>query len=650
MPGVRELLIKLLTRSDTSGARDTEQALGDVKREGQDAGRTVQDAGEAGEDSLGSMAQGALRVAPAIIAVAAAWKGVQKAVQEVTEAMQAAGEQQVLDAQQVALIEATGGAAGLTAAQLEEMRTALSQLTKVADESIERAQNLLLTFKGISDPQIFQDTLEVAVNMGAIFGDAGQAALQLGKALEDPVTQLTYLRRSGVSFSQAQIDMIRTLVESGRKLEAQREILRVLQGQFGDTAEAAGKTLAGAMQAVRNAADDAKQAFGSWVGELPAARSFLADLEGGLRAVEAWFPKVSKRAGEARVEFQGIHGDADFVIKQLDAMAQKDLGNLPVTAEALAKHLEDAAKAADAANQRIDALARAQLELVQAEIERDVAQGKISKEEGERRKLALKQRHEQEQIDRALAEQRKRVAEVTRAEAEAQNRLRQASEKHDAAIAAAGERPGDPAAMAERNRAARELEEAHTRAREIQKMAAEARQQLAAAEQVGAVRRRAVGVRTEAGFATVAGREAEQRRREDERLARDAARSIRDQLRDVERAAREEERDRKAGKGAAGAMQADYEREQREAQEAQAALEQFRETGVDTGTGRRYGSKSFSFRRKEQEMETAHQKELSDVAEVFARMQARDKARQDQIATLKKKLADAERDLDNRDI
>ena len=650
MPGVRELLIKLLTRSDTSGARDTEQALGDVKREGQDAGRTVQDAGEAGEDSLGSMAQGALRVAPAIIAVAAAWKGVQKAVQEVTEAMQAAGEQQVLDAQQVALIEATGGAAGLTAAQLEEMRTALSQLTKVADESIERAQNLLLTFKGISDPQIFQDTLEVAVNMGAIFGDAGQAALQLGKALEDPVTQLTYLRRSGVSFSQAQIDMIRTLVESGRKLEAQREILRVLQGQFGDTAEAAGKTLAGAMQAVRNAADDAKQAFGSWVGELPAARSFLADLEGGLRAVEAWFPKVSKRAGEARVEFQGIHGDAALVIKQLDAMAQKDLGNLPGTAEALAKHLEDAAKAADAANQRIDALARAQLELAQAEIERDVAQGKISKEEGERRKLALKQRHEQEQIDRALAEQRKRVAEVTRAEAEAQNRLRQASEKHDAAIAAAGERPGDPAAMAERNRAARELEEAHTRAREIQKMAAEARQQLAAAEQVGAVRRRAVGVRTEAGFATVAGREAEQRRREDERLAREAAKSIRDQLRDAEKAAREEERDRKAGKGPAGAMQADYQRQQREAQEAQAALDQFRETGVDPGTGRRYGSKSFSFRRKEQEMETAHQKELSDVAEVFARMQARDKARQDQIATLKKKLADAERDLDNRDI
>jgi len=644
MPTAKELLIKLLTRADTKGARETEDALNDVKREGEDAGQTVEDAGAAGDESLGSMAQQALAIAPAIIAVAAAWKGVKAAVEATTEAMEAAGEQQVLDAQQVALIEATGAAAGLSAGQLEEMRSAMSELTKVADEQIERAQNLLLTFKGISDPEIFEGTLKVAVNMGAIFGDAAQAALQLGKALEDPVTQLTYLRRSGVSFTQAQMDMIRSLVESGRKLEAQREILAVLQGQFGDTAEAAGKTLAGAMQGVRNAAGDAKQAFGSWAGEFPAVRNFIADLEGGLRAVEAWFPKVSARTGEARVEFQGLHGDAAMVIAQLDAMAKKNLGDLPGNAAALAKNLEEAAAAADAANQRIDALSRAQLELAKAEVDRDVAQGKMSKEEGQRRKLALAQAAEEEQIARALAEQRKRVAQITQAEAAAQERLRDAAEEHDAAIAAAQGQPGNAVVMSRRNKAARELEEAHTRARDLEEMATQARAELEAAEQISGVRRQAIGARTEAGVTTANRREADQREKDRQRRLRDEAKSVKDQLRAEERAARDDER----GKGRMGALQEDLEREEAEATAAGAAVDRFRESGV--AGGRKYSKQSFAYRRELERLEGVHQQELQDLKDVFARIAHIYNSRAHEIAILKGCFAQLEQVVDNRDV
>ena len=70
------------------------------------------------------------------------------------------------------------------------------------------------------------------------FGSVTDNAKQLGKALNDPIAGLTALRRSGIQFTKAQQDQIRTLVESGRVLEAQNLILEEIENQVGGTAEA----------------------------------------------------------------------------------------------------------------------------------------------------------------------------------------------------------------------------------------------------------------------------------------------------------------------------------------------------------------------------------------------------------------------------
>jgi hypothetical protein len=79
------------------------------------------------------------------------------------------------------------------------------------------------------------------------------AAIQLGKALNDPTQGVSALSRVGVSFTDVQKDMIKKLQESGDMMGAQRIILGELEKQFGGTAEAVGKTLPGALDRLDNA-------------------------------------------------------------------------------------------------------------------------------------------------------------------------------------------------------------------------------------------------------------------------------------------------------------------------------------------------------------------------------------------------------------
>jgi hypothetical protein len=70
------------------------------------------------------------------------------------------------------------------------------------------------------------------------FGQAETNAIQLGKALNDPIKGITALTRSGITFTESERELIRTLVESGNTLQAQEMILAAIETQVGGTAEA----------------------------------------------------------------------------------------------------------------------------------------------------------------------------------------------------------------------------------------------------------------------------------------------------------------------------------------------------------------------------------------------------------------------------
>jgi hypothetical protein len=147
-------------------------------------------------------------------------------------------------AQTAAAIRSTGAAANVTEDDVGRLSERLSEMAAVDDDVIQKGANLLLTFTNIRNEvgegnDIFNQATESLVDMAAALGtDAPSAAIQLGKALNDPVAGITALTRAGVSFTEQQKDQIGTLVESGELLEAQKIILEELERQFGGSAAA----------------------------------------------------------------------------------------------------------------------------------------------------------------------------------------------------------------------------------------------------------------------------------------------------------------------------------------------------------------------------------------------------------------------------
>jgi hypothetical protein len=169
--------------------------------------------------------------------------------------------------------------------RLLKQARAQSMLTGEDNKSIKLTQAKLATFKELlaTADQVggsFDRATNAALDMAAAgFGSAEQNAVQLGKALQDPIKGITALARSGVTFTAQEKDKIRTLVESNQILKAQQMILTAIETQVGGTAEKTANGLAKIKNAVSLVIEDAAK---------PLARGF----EGVAASVLAMGPKI----------------------------------------------------------------------------------------------------------------------------------------------------------------------------------------------------------------------------------------------------------------------------------------------------------------------------------------------------------------------
>lgn len=181
----------------------------------------------------------------------------------VKKSLDSAAEAAKVQAQLGAVLKSTAGAAGVTREAALDLSQALQKTTTFSDETVLSAENMLLTFTKIGK-NIFPQATETVLDMATALGtNATDAAIQLGKALNDPILGVTALRRVGVSFSEAQQEQIKKLVETGQLLTAQKLILKELSTEFGGSATAQAKTFAGAMAQLNNQVDDLMEAVGN---------------------------------------------------------------------------------------------------------------------------------------------------------------------------------------------------------------------------------------------------------------------------------------------------------------------------------------------------------------------------------------------------
>lgn len=217
-------------------------------------------------------------VAAGLGVYALASKAIQGLGQYISESVAELRKQDQAMAKAEAVIRATGGAAGLTAKDMDNLATELQASTGIAGDTILDLQGTLATFKSVSG-DTFKEATRLAVDLSATFGgELNGSAIQLGKALEDPIRGVTALRKVGVSFTEAQQDMIKALVDTGKKTEAQALILRELESQVGGVAEALVDNAVGALTKYGHVQGDIKEEIGRFIveGIRPLVESFTA--------------------------------------------------------------------------------------------------------------------------------------------------------------------------------------------------------------------------------------------------------------------------------------------------------------------------------------------------------------------------------------
>ncbi len=233
----------------------------------------------------------------------------------ISDGFEAFAVQQEADQKLAAVVKATGEAAGFTAAQMGVMASALQNVTTTGDETIQGAMAIIATFKNIKGDQ-FKDTTRLALDMAAAMGtDVKSAAMQMSKALQDPLKGLTMLTRVGVTFTDQQKEQIQGFVKSGEVAKAQNVILDELEGQFGGVASAMAEGI-GAQKQWDNRMGDISESLGEAL--LPALEAMKPAMDGFLSVLET-----------------GVVMLSSFVDSNLDAAKS--------VAEDFAKSLEEAA-------------------------------------------------------------------------------------------------------------------------------------------------------------------------------------------------------------------------------------------------------------------------------------------------------------------
>ena len=205
---------------------------------------------------------GSLKALGGIAVGAFAVQGIRKFNDFVTDSIKLAQTQQDAEKKVADVIRATGGAAGYAAEEIKAMASSLQNQTVYGDEAILEMQSILLTFKNVSD-DVFSGASMAVLDMATVMQtDLKSAAIQLGKALNDPVLGASAMSRAGIQFTEAQKKMMKKMVATNRIAEAQKMILDEIAGQMGGSAAGAADTYSGKIDQLSNRYGDMKEQIG----------------------------------------------------------------------------------------------------------------------------------------------------------------------------------------------------------------------------------------------------------------------------------------------------------------------------------------------------------------------------------------------------
>ncbi len=137
-----------------------------------------------------------------------------------------------------AVLDATGGSAGITTKEMQEFAGQLQKTTNFEDDATVAAAALLARFTNIRG-DVFKDAIKSAMDLSALTGEELPASIEkIGRALQDPINGMMRLRKAGIFLTAEQQQQVKAFQQTGHMAEAQGIIIKAMQSSFGGTAAA----------------------------------------------------------------------------------------------------------------------------------------------------------------------------------------------------------------------------------------------------------------------------------------------------------------------------------------------------------------------------------------------------------------------------
>ena len=200
----------------------------------------------------------------------------------------------------------TGKAAKLSVEQMKALTQEVTKTTFASEGDARKSVSIMTSFMSVQDEN-FKRAIFMAQDLAEVLGsNMSGAAMQLGKALENPANGISAMADSGVTFTAQQKEVIMALVETGKKAEAQKLILDAVGSQLGNTGAAAAKGYAGAVDQMGKAWENFKGTIGGTLleGAADSVRSLTSTIKELSEAYQLTFGS-DKKAGDVMSQTLG---------------------------------------------------------------------------------------------------------------------------------------------------------------------------------------------------------------------------------------------------------------------------------------------------------------------------------------------------------
>ena len=164
-----------------------------------------------------------------------------------------------------AALTSTGHSAGLSLEEISDEAKKLSGQTLFNKAALLDGQSMLLTFTQIKGA-VFNEAIPAITDFATRYHmEMADAALQVGKALNDPEKGMHRLTRMGVVFSKQQEEQIKHFMSINDVASAQRVMLGELNTEFGGLAKAMTTTDEGKLKIAAKTLDNFKLSVGELI-------------------------------------------------------------------------------------------------------------------------------------------------------------------------------------------------------------------------------------------------------------------------------------------------------------------------------------------------------------------------------------------------